>query len=29
VSLFVLVGGWPGAGGPVDVPALAGRIRAL
>jgi hypothetical protein len=29
VSLFVLVGGWPGSDGPVDVPALARRIRAL
>jgi hypothetical protein len=29
VSLFVLVGGRPGAGGPVDVPALPERIRAL
>jgi hypothetical protein len=29
VSLFVLVGGRLGSSGPVDVPALAGRIRAL
>jgi hypothetical protein len=29
VSLLVLVGGWTGSGGPVDVPALAGPIRAL